>query len=470
MNSTDLNFMSIHELSTLIRTREVSPVQVTEAYLRRTEQINGRLNAFITISGEQALASAKDSERVITAGGWLGPLHGIPVGIKDMYATAGLRTTGGSKILEKDIPLFDATAVARLKANGAIILGKTSMHEFAYGATNENPHYGPTRNPWNLKRISGGSSGGSGVALASGMVAGALGTDGGGSIRIPSAACGVVGLKPTYGRVSRHGAITLSWSLDHMGPMARSTEDVAIMLLILAGHDPLDETSAKVPVDDYMSVIGREIRGMRLGVGIYDSFQKVDPEVTRAFDEALKVLEGLGTSIEEVSIRYLQEGYIAWYVITLAEATAWHERFLKTQASDYGSDVLIQLEAGNFITAPQYLKAQQFRTIFNREIAILMAEIDAILLPTLPIPAPPIGQKTVKIGGREITTQEAMLYLNWVANFTGRPAITVPCGFSSDGLPLGLATIGHPFAEANLLQIASAYQASTHWHTSRPDL
>ena len=466
---SELTDLTVAEAAPLIRRRKVSPIELTEACLARIERLEPALNAFVTVTGDAARAAAAEAERLIARGGWLGPLHGVPVAIKDLCATRGVRTTAGSKVLADNVPDFDATVVARLKAAGAVIVGKTNMHEFAYGGTNEISHFGPSRNPWDPSRIAGGSSGGSGSAVAARMVPVAIGSDTGGSIRIPASACGIAGIKPTYGRVSRHGVIPLSWSLDHLGPMTRSVEDLAITLAAIAGPE-LDPTTLDLPSGAFWPLRREAPSTYRLAVDACSGYA-VDPQVADGLRAAARAFTELGAVTEEVSLPYAEDSFVAWKTIMTAEATAWHEPLLASAArADYAAEVRIQLEAGRHVTAPQYLKAQRFRTFYAREIAAILAGFDAVLMPSLPIAATPIGQRTVRVGDREITVQDAVTFANCVANMTGRPAVSVPCGLTAEGLPIGLTILGHPGQEARILSIAAAYEAATDWHRRAPEL
>jgi aspartyl-tRNA(Asn)/glutamyl-tRNA(Gln) amidotransferase subunit A len=470
MKAEELCFLTIAELSPLIKKRQVSPVELAQATLERIERLNERLNAYITVCPEEALGAAREAERAILAGNYLGPLHGIPIALKDLYNTKGIRTTSGSKILADFVPAEDGTVVERLKKAGAIIPGKTNLHEFALGATSENPHYGPSRNPWDTARITGGSSGGSAAAVAASLAIGAMGSDSGGSIRIPACLCGIVGLKPTYGRVSRYGTTPLCWSLDTMGPLARSVEDAALMLGAIAGHDPRDPSSSRTPVPDYTSNLAGGVKGLRVGLPREYFFETLEDEVREAVGEAIRVLEGLGASPVEASLPRAERGIeIAWLIIA-GEAASIHQEWFRTRADEYGEDVRLRLEMGQFLTATQYLRAQRARRVLKRDFLEALKEAHVILTPTIPLPAPRIGERSLMLGGKKVMPFTGLGRFTAPINPAGLPAISVPCGFAPPGLPLGLQIVGRPFDEETVLRAAYAYEASTDWHQKRPEL
>ena len=463
-----LVYEPISRLSRLLESREVSPVELVGQFLERIERLNPTLNAYITVMAEGAKQAARASENDLKDGRNRGLLHGIPLSIKDMFATRGVRTTAGSKILSAWVPDFDAAAVRRLQDAGAILLGKTNMHEFAYGVTNDNPHYGPARNPWDAKRVPGGSSGGSGVAVAAGMCAASLGSDSGGSIRIPSACCGTVGLKPTYGRVSRYGAIPLSWTLDHVGPIARSVEDAAILLQVVSGPDVRDPTASESPVPDYRKELHKGIAEMRIGVPENYFFEHVDPEIERAVRSGILELEKLGAKLVPVRILHLELCSAMEAHITLAEATSYHEPYLRKRAEEYGDRVRVNLEAGRYLLATDYVKSQRARMLLLEGFREIFRQVDVLVTPTLPAFPPEIGQVYVKSGDLQEHVVDAMLRFNIPFNLTGLPAISVPCGFSASHLPVGLQVAGKAFDEATVLRVAQAYQSATTWSQPRP--
>lgn len=457
----------ISDLAVLLRKRTISPVELFDATLRNVRRLQPRLNSFITITEEEGRKTAVRAEEEIQSGNYRGPLHGIPISIKDLFATRGVRTTAGSLILGKWIPEYDATAVSKLREAGMVLIGKTNMHEFAYGVTNDNPHYGPARNPWDVARVPGGSSGGSGAAVASSQCAASLGSDSGGSIRIPSAVCGVVGLKPTYGRVSRHGAIPLAWSLDHVGPIAKTVEDTAIVLSAIAGQDSEDPSSSSRPVPDYRKEMQDDIRGLRMGIPRQFFFDHVDPEIEHAVNAAIRKLGVLGMKAVEINIPGLENCAAIEAHITLAEATSYHEQYLKKQAGDYGPGVRTNLEAGRFLLATDYVKSQRARAWLQQKFREVFERADVIVTPTLPAFPPVVGEVWVQSGDMRESVIDAFLRFNIPYDLTGLPSISVPCGFSSVGLPIGLQIAGRAFEEPTILKVAHAYEQVTDWHRTR---
>jgi aspartyl-tRNA(Asn)/glutamyl-tRNA(Gln) amidotransferase subunit A len=468
MEASELCYLSLRSLGTLMQRRELSPVEATETVLDRVEKFDRQLNSFITPLRNQAMAQARAAEREILDGHYRGPLHGVPIAAKDLYYTKGIRTTAGSKILSDFIPTYDATVIARLQDAGAILIGKLNMHEFARGATNSSSLIGGCYNPWDTLRVTGGSSGGSGAALAAGLCYGALGSDTGGSIRIPAAFCGVVGLKPTYGRVSRHGVFPLSWSLDHVGPMARTVADAALMLQVIAGHDRHDLTTRTAIVPDYMASLTGDIEGARLGIPQEFYFEQLDAEVADSVRAAVQTLERAGARVEEVSLPLSKYAAAAGRIISLTESAEIHEKFLKTRFADYSADVRAGFLVGQLILGKHYIKAQRLRSLIRQEMAAVLRRVDALVTPTVPVAAPRIGQTTVEVGPERVETMWALSRLTRPANLTGFPALSVPCGFTQGGLPIGLQLTGRPFAEATILQIAHAYEQETTWHQRRP--
>lgn len=459
-------------LASALQQGDLTPTEVVEAALKRLHALEPTLNAFVTITEEEARAAAQRVETAL-AQDKAGPLAGVPVAFKDLFETAGIRTTAGSRVLANYVPTRDATAVRRLLAADAISLGKTTTHEFAFGPTTDSPYLGPTRNPWNTAHVPAGSSGGSGAAVAAGIVPLALGTDTGGSVRMPAAACGVVGLKPTYGRVSKFGVLPLSWSLDHVGPLARSVADVALALRLLAGGDPLDPSTVPIPPDDYMHAVrvGREegLRGLRIGVPTDWLATRIDPDVRAAFETALDVLRDLGATVEPADLPPADVMTLVNRLIAMGEAGAYHADFLRHAADDYAPDVRARLEVTQFITARDYLTGQRLRGELAREMALVMQTFDAIATPTMPIPAPRIGQQRWRYpDGQEEAVQEAMIRLVAPFSVSGQPALSVPCGFTTNGLPVGLQLVGRPFEERTILRIGAAYEAATPWHTRHP--
>lgn len=462
MPDEPLHYQTIREVGERLRNRELSPVELTRAILERTERLDGPLNAFITITREHALTQARLAEKAIVAGHYLGPLHGIPISLKDLYQTVGIKTTGGSKILADWVPTTDATVTRRLSLAGAILIGKNNLHEFAYGGTNENPHYGPARNPWNHERITGGSSGGSAGAVAAGLGYASMGSDTGGSIRLPAALCGVVGVKPTYGLVSRAGVLPLSWSLDHCGPLTRTVEDAALILNAIAGHDDADPASADRVTPDLTIALDGRIRGFRVGLLSEYLGADVHPEVAKAVRAACQVLEQLGATVQEVSVPEVAYDAAAGLSILMAEATAIHERWLRDRRAEYGPDVLERLTRGERLTATQYLKGQQARRVLVDRFKTVFEQIDVLVTPTTPILAPTIAES------RGAEALRLLLGYTRLFNVLGLPTLSVPCGVSTTGLPIGLQIAGRPFEEATILRVAHAYERQSGSTSHRP--
>ncbi|ETW92432.1 MAG: hypothetical protein ETSY1_43645 [Candidatus Entotheonella factor] len=468
MANDELCSQPISELAGLIARREISPVDLTHAYLDRIERANASLNAFITVTSEQARQDAKSAEAEIVRHGPRSPLHGIPLAHKDIVATKNIKTTCGSKVLENYVPDYDATVIKRLHAAGALQLGKLNMHEFA--TLVPSPHFGPVHNPWQHGYNPGGSSSGSGAAVAAGLCAGALGTDTGGSIRIPAAYCGIVGLKATHGRVSLHGVMPLAWSLDHIGPMTRTVKDAALMLQALAGYDPSDPSSQEVPVDDYLTSLNGDIRGLRLGVLTHFFPDATDPEVRQAFEAAIDVFAGLGASIIDVSPPDLETAWHTVQTIMNGEANVWHESYLRNQGDDYAPQVRKFLERGQPTLATDYIKAQQAKSRLRQEMLTACADVDALLTPgALTLPQP-LGIRSVMIENREVPLLRAIVSATSPFNLTGQPALTLPCGRSLSGLPMALQIVGKPFDEATVLRIGYAYESHTTWHLQFPEI
>ena len=470
MNADELCFLSITEAAGLIESRQLSPVALTQAHLDRIERTEPALNAFITLLSEEAVASAEAAEREIANGEYRGPLHGIPVGLKDLYYTKGIRTTVGTKILRDFIPDYDAAVTEKFADAGAILMGKLQMHEFALGATSVNPHDGPARNPWNPDRITGGSSGGSGAAVAAGQCMAALGSDTGGSIRIPGALCGIVGLKPTFGRVSRHGVYPLSWSLDTVGPMTRAVRDSAIVLNALAGHDPRDPSSANVPTEDFTDGIEDGLAGLRIGIPDDFFYDVISPEVAEAVCRAAGVLADLGAEVERCSIPALNHalGISSAILVTEAAETVFDK--LRDRPEDIGADVRARLRLGAVTPAVDYIKAQRARSAYNAQLGEAMRRYDLLLAPSVAVGATAIDQEFVEVAGKRENAPSLMSRLTRPFNLTGQPTISVPCGFTDEGMPIGMQLAGRQWQEATVLRAAHAYEQATEWHTRRPAL
>ena len=455
--------LTIAELAPLLRTRQVSPVEVTRSALERIEAIDARLRSFIAVTADAATDAARAAEAAIGRGEYAGPLHGVPVGLKDLFDLVGVPNTFGSRILRANVPREDATVVRRLKEAGAVILGKQNLHEFAFGVTSENPHYGNVANPWDPARVAGGSSGGTAAALAAGIGYAGLGSDTGGSIRIPAGLCGIVGMKPTYGLVSRAGALPLSWSLDHVGPLARSVADCAIVLQAIAGPDSRDPSTAPGPVPDLGRDLEAGVRGLRLGVPSSYYFDVIDPRVAETVSAAIRELETLGATIVEVSLPHVAHAQPAGITIMGAEGASWHGGRLERDARDYGPDVLLRFRVGAVTSATDYLKAQKMRTLLQADFAAAFRVADAIVTPTVPTVAPLIGRTFERLEGLDMPARGMINRLTVPANLTGMPAASVPCGFT-DGLPVGLQVMGPAFSDPLVLRVARAYEWATDWH------
>jgi len=466
----DLADLSLLQAAAAVAARDVSPLELVEACLEQIEAHDDALHAFISVYGESALGVARAAEAMAAAGHLIGPLHGVPIALKDNIAVEGLATTAGSKILADWLPAEDATVVGRLRGAGAIVLGKTNMHEFAWGGTTANPHYGVARNPWRSDRFPAGSSGGSGIAVAARMSYAALGTDTGGSIRLPAAVNGIVGIRPTIGRVSNHGVVPLAWSMDTVGPMTRTVADCAAMFAVLAGHDPRDSGSASVPTVDYSRDLDRGARGLRVGIVPSYFFSHLQPAVHDAVREAIATLERLGAQVVEVEIDHIEGNISAQLTIESCEPSTYHQRWLRERPEDYGADVRILLEMGELHLATHYLQAQRYRALLREQFLDAFRSVDAFVCPTLPFTATAVGADSVEIEDGEEDMLSAIMQFTGVSSLTGLPALAVPCGFDADGLPIGMQVIGRPFDEATLFRLGAAFQAATDFHHRRPDL
>jgi aspartyl-tRNA(Asn)/glutamyl-tRNA(Gln) amidotransferase subunit A len=452
----DLAFLSIQEAAQLVRTRQVSPVELTRIVLERIERQNARLNAYITVTADWALALAHQSQREIAAGRYRGPLHGIPLGLKDLFETAEVRTTAGSQILADQVPTEHAPVVAKLLDAGSVVVGKHNMHEFAASFTNINPFYGTAHTPWNVEHLAGGSSGGTAAAIADGLCFGGLGSDTGGSIRVPASYCGISGLKPTYGRVGKRGVTPLSGSLDHVGPMARSAADCALLLKAIAGYDPADVDSADVPIDDYTADLGRDLAGLRVGViGNFLNDARVDPEVRAAVERAVEVLGSAGARLDQVEVANPDEQNRILGVIVSAELAEIHAKWVETRAADYSPELLSWIQRSADLKASRLSAALRAQKASIRAADQLMREYDALLAPTTPIVAP-------------MAEVEDMGLFTESFDLNGLPALSIPCGFNPAGLPISLMIVGRRWGERTVLRIGDAYQRLTDWHRRRP--
>ena len=477
--------MKIHELTAAYTRGETTPSRVTNEYLERIAKLDDKVGAYITVTAEQARSAARAADERYRRGRPLGPLDGAPITLKDVFCTKGIRTTCASKILESFVPPYDATVTERLAKAGAILLGKANMDEFAMGSSTEHSALRVTRNPWDLTRVPGGSSGGPAAAVAAGLAAGGLGTDTGGSIRQPAAFCGVVGLKPTYGRVSRYGLVAFASSLDHPGPFGQDVVDTALLLGVIAGHDPNDATSIDAPVPDYVAEIDRDVRGLRLGVPDEYFIDGMDPEVERTVRAAIDVLKAQGATLERISLPATPHALATYYVIAPAEASSNLARYdgvkyglrvpghdlidmeSRTRAAGFGAEVRRRIMLGTYVLSAGYYdayygQAQKVRTLVRRDFDAAFSRVDLIIAPTTPNVPFKHGEKADPIA----------MYLNDVftipADMAGVPAISVPCGFTASGLPIGLQILGAPFEEEKLLRVARMYERATDWHTRRP--
>jgi aspartyl-tRNA(Asn)/glutamyl-tRNA(Gln) amidotransferase subunit A len=456
----DLPYLSLTEASALIKARRLSPVELTQAILDRVDRLDPAVGAFITVTRDAALGAARQAEQDIGRGIYRGPLHGIPFGVKDTHYTKGVRTTANTPVLLDFVPDFDATVVARLKGAGGVLVGKTKLPEFSFGSAGEGGAFPDAKNPWSLSRTPGGSSSGSAAALAAGLLTVATGGDTSGSIRNPATFCGVVGMKPTYGRVSRRGIVVISWSLDHVGPMTRRVADNAMLLNVIAGHDAGDETSAALPVPDYTRALRRGVRRMRVGIPKPAQFDDYHADVMRAFHDALDVFRKLGATVFEIDLpttAAVVDDVQA--IVRIAEAASYHEPFLATKADRYGlTSVRRDVEAGSLVTAVQYLRAQKVRAKFTQELLEIFGTLEVFLTPGMPAPA----------GERADVKQP----FRRMFNACGFPALVLPMGFSTSpaGLPLGLQIAAKPFDEEAVYAAAQAFESATEWHARRPPI
>ena len=464
----DPTYAPVTKLTARIRRGKLSPIELTEHFLAKLDQLNPELHAFISIATDRALAASEAIETAIKNGTKVGPLAGVPFACKDVFWTCGLRTTGGSLVLENWVPPHDAGVIKRLVGAGAILIGKTNLHEFGYGATGINPHFGTVVNPWDRHRIAGGSSTGSAIAVACGLVPFALGTDAGGSVRAPAALCGVVGLKPTYGRVTTSGTIPYSWTLDHVGLFTRSVADAAIVLESLAGFDPEDPVSVPVRVAHYRRALCGNIRGLQIGVPRNFFFEHVDPEITSATFGVLKCAEQLGAKLTDVSMPDLTLARTVSLVIQMPELLSYHSRFIPDKRELYGDDLRAGFAVGQFILAEHYIRAKRMVTLYRRKMAEVFEAIDLLVTPTCPIIAPRLGVATVTTEGKEEPVGDAHSRFTSFFNLTGHPALSVPSGWHSLGLPMGVQLVGRPFEEATLLRAGDALEHALNLPTRHP--
>jgi aspartyl-tRNA(Asn)/glutamyl-tRNA(Gln) amidotransferase subunit A len=458
--------LTVREAADALASRRLSSAELLEATLERLQETEPAVHAYVTLIEGSARDQAAAADRELRGGGWRGPLHGIPVAVKDLCYTEGVRTEAGSRVLEGFVPDFDATVVTRLKEGGAVIVGKTVTHEFAYGQD-----VPPTRNPWDLECYPGGSSAGSGVAVAVGSAFAAIGTDTGGSVRVPASVDGIVGLKPTYGRVSKHGVVPMSATLDTVGPMARTVEDCALMLGVIAGHDPADSGSLREPVPDYAAELPKGVAGLRLGLDREHFLaRRVVSDVRAACEAAIEKLRELGAEIVEVRLEELGHAPAIGMPVLLADTSEWHRELLRTRGDRYHPRTRLMVELGEMVLGAQYVTAQRARSWLKARVrrAFEMHRLDALVGPTLPDTTMPVEKLSVDLTGNGETALAAFLQHCFFANVIGVPALSFPCGFSSAGLPIGLQVVGRPFQESTLFRIGDAYQRASDWHQRRP--
>lgn len=459
----DVHWLTLSEASHLVRTRKISPVELTQACLHRIEQLNPKVNAFITVTSESALAEARAAESDIQRGHWRGPLHGIPIALKDLFDTSGVRTTAASGVFKDRVPAQDAEIVRRVKSAGAVLLGKLNMHEFAYGGSSVVSFFGPVRNPWSLEHIAGGSSSGSAAALAAGLCYGALGSDTGGSIRQPSAYCGTVGIKSTYGRVSTRGVVPLSWLYDHAGPMTRSVADAAAMLQVLAGYDPDDTTTVDTPVPDYTAAL-RDTKPLRAGIPRAYFHEALHPEIAAAMDAAISTIKTLAASVQDIEMPASNDT-----TILRAEAYAYHSENIKKSPELYQPETLKRIRSAEDVTTAGYIQARRQVDQYRRSIRKVFENVDLLVTPTTPVPPSSISELLADMDN--LRAKEIVMLRNTRPfNILGLPTISIPCGFTVAGLPIGMQITGAPWAEGSVLRLAHAYEQQTDWHARHPKL
>ena len=468
----DLSVLTLQDAADQLRRKRLSPVDLTQACLARIERLNPSLNAFITVSAESALASARSAEAELQRGRWRGPLHGVPIALKDLFDTAGVRTTAASALFKDRTPTEDATVVRKLKDAGAVLIGKTNMHEFAYGATSAVSYFGAVHNPWDASRISGGSSGGSAAAVAAGLCFGALGSDTAASIRQPAAYCGIVGLKPTYGLVSARGVVPLSWTFDHVGPLARTVTDSALLLQAIAGYDPIDIGSQSMGIPDYNATLREKVSALRVGVARAFFFADLDPEIDTAADDALRVLGRITAGLRDVTLPGSVQALLdVRATVRAAEAYAYHKDFVAKTPELYQPETLTRLRADAAVDTSAYIRARRQVGVIRRSAAAEAFEsVDVIVTPTTPIPPPLLADV-----GKDIETSMTLGTTRTIRNTApfnlyGWPTISVPCGFTRGGLPIGLQISGPPGGDAVVLRLARAYEQATDWHGRRPSV
>ena len=470
MQPDELRGLTLASAARLIRSKQLSPVELTRATLERIQSLNEKMATFITVTPDLAMEQAHRAEQAVADGRETGPLNGVPIALKDLIDTKGIRTTAGSSVFDDRVPDVDATVTTRLQEAGAVIVGKTNLHELAFGVTSVNPHYGTVRNPWDTNRIAGGSSGGSAAAIVMGMALGSLGSDTGGSIRIPAGLCGAVGFKPTYGRVPVRGVMPLSWSLDHVGPITRTVEDAAIMLGVIAGRDPLDPYSGDVPTARYSEQLEGGVGGLRIGLARRAFFRRLDTEVEAALEAAIDAFRDMGAELVEVDIPSSDQQRAIFNNIVCPEAFSFHEENLTRTPELIAEDVRLRIEAGRLMLSIDYVRAQRARTKVKRELQAALGIADVLVTPTLPIAAPRIDQTHVEWDDATEAVGPALTRNTRLFNVTGLPTVSLPCGFTDNDLPIGLQVTGRAFEEATVLGVAHSYERAAAWSTRRPDL
>ncbi|SOC34842.1 amidase [Ureibacillus acetophenoni] len=466
---SNLHLKSVEELAPLIESKQLSPVELTKEILKFAHESQPVINSYIEFYDDEALADAKKAETEIANGNYKGMYHGIPLALKDNLYFKDKVTTMASKIHKDFKSDADATVVEKLREAGVVFTGKLSMHEYAWGITNNNPHYGPVRNPWDTTKIPGGSSGGSGAAVAAGASVASLGTDTAGSIRIPSSICGIVGLKPTHGRVSKFGCYPLAWSLDHIGPMTKTVKDAAAMLEIIAGFDHRDPTAVNLPVDNYVNQLTGDVKDLVIGVNEDYFFKQVDTDVEKAVRKAIDLLVSKGAKVEVVSIPSLQYAEWAELVTSLSEASAIHHSDLKTRPQDFGDDIRLLFELGELPSAVDYLQAQQVRRQLKAEFTEIYKKVDVLIAPTLPVVANDIGDDLVDLNGERVDLINNIIRFTGPGNLTGLPALSVPVGFKGN-LPIGLQVIGPAFQEGKVLNVGYAIEQFNLMENRKPNI
>ncbi len=471
MVDKDLSVLTVMEAAQEIATRRLSPVELTDEILQRIRLLDGSLNAYISVTEDEARAQARFAESEIMRGRYRSALHGVPIALKDLFNVSGIPTTAGGNLRKSLDAEEDSMVVHRLRRAGAIFTGKLNLHEYAFGVTNVNPFFGAARNPWEVNRIPGGSSGGSGVAVAADLCLAALGSDSGGSIRIPACLCGIIGFKPSFGLVSRRGVYPLSWSLDHAGPMTKTVADAALVLQEIAGHDPLDPGSIKVRSRNYLDDLGKSLKGWKIGVLGGAWLRNLDDDVHENFHQALKVFEELGAILKrEIVIPGGEYAQAVNTAIISAEAAVIHREAIKTQSNAYSSGVFSRLASGILIGAGEYIRAQQVRRVLAQRLVATFLDVDLLVLPMVAIPAPLISQDTILIKEREVPVGNVLTRHTGLFNLTGSPAISLPAGFSREGLPTGIQLAGRYLDDGAVLRAAYAYEGMTNWRQFKPNL